>query len=60
MENAKNSEPFNDMGYGVVAYLGLMRTLMLMFLLFSVLMLAPIYFYSQESTFKGLPNYYKT
>ena len=47
-DDSEDGDPFNDFGFGIVAYFTLLRTLIGVFLLMSILMCVPIYLYRTE------------
>jgi hypothetical protein len=55
----ENEDPFNSLGFGVVAYLRMVKNLMIMFLLFSILIIPAIYLFVTNDGLTGLNNYSK-
>jgi len=48
LKDGENDEAsFNQLGFGVVAYLRMLKTMMYMFLIFSLLMAAPIFMFQR-------------
>lgn len=47
------------MGFGIVAYLRMIKTMMLMFFIFTLLSIPAVYMYASNDGLVGLNNYFK-
>lgn len=54
-----NQDPFDSLGFGIVAYLRMIKNMMLMFFIFSLLIIPAVYLYASKDGLKGLNNYSK-
>ena len=52
-----NKDPFNSMGFGIVAFLRMIKHMMWMFLLFTLLIIPAVIIFYKNDGMQGLTNY---